>query len=126
MQTKAYLGIDVSKGYADFILLDDQKQLLEPAFELDDMSDDRTALTKRIESWVSAGLKQLYCGVESTGGYENNWYHHLLNLAHQDDLALKVTRLNPKPVKACREAGMLRTTNPRSTAHDIAHYMNRR
>src|SRR5699024_430046 len=59
----------------------------------------------------------------STGGYENNWYHHLLNLAHQDDLALKVTRLNPKPVKACREAGMLRTTNDLSSAYSIASYM---
>jgi hypothetical protein len=33
---KAYLGIDVSKGYADFTLLNEQKKELETVFQLDD------------------------------------------------------------------------------------------
>lgn len=32
MNAKAYLGIDVSKGYADFLLLDQNKHVLEEVF----------------------------------------------------------------------------------------------
>ena len=31
-----YLGIDVSKGYADFMILDRTKQPVEDSFQLDD------------------------------------------------------------------------------------------
>ena len=31
-----YLGVDVSKGYADFVMLDDKKQPIEENFQLDD------------------------------------------------------------------------------------------
>ncbi|HYA13432.1 MAG TPA: hypothetical protein VEF33_03735 [Syntrophales bacterium] len=31
-----YLGSDVSKGYADFVILDAHKQIVEPNFQLDD------------------------------------------------------------------------------------------
>lgn len=36
MQTKGFLGIDVSKGYADFLLLDEHKQQMETGFQLQD------------------------------------------------------------------------------------------
>ena len=32
MEQQAYLGIDVSKGYADFILMDHNKTILEEGF----------------------------------------------------------------------------------------------
>ena len=31
-----YMGIDVSKGYADFVILDAKKDVVEPNFQLDD------------------------------------------------------------------------------------------
>ena len=31
-----YLGIDVSKGYADFVILDSLKHPVEESFQLDD------------------------------------------------------------------------------------------
>ena len=31
-----YMGIDVSKGYADFVILDAGKNVVEPNFQLDD------------------------------------------------------------------------------------------
>ena len=31
-----YMGIDVSKGYADFVILDAKKNVVEPNFQLDD------------------------------------------------------------------------------------------
>jgi len=31
-----FMGIDVSKGYADFVILDAKKNIVEPNFQLDD------------------------------------------------------------------------------------------
>ena len=36
MKESVYLGIDVSKGYADFVLVDTNQELIEPLFQLDD------------------------------------------------------------------------------------------
>ena len=44
MQEKAYLGIDVSKGYADFVLLDSQCLVLEDFFQLNDTFEGRNEL----------------------------------------------------------------------------------
>lgn len=69
MKTKAFLGIDVSKGYADFILLDEDKQVLEESFQLDDNKAGREKLSELFDPWFDSGIKELYCAVESTGGY---------------------------------------------------------
>jgi len=34
-----YLGCDVSKGYADFIILDSGKKIIEHVFQIDDTSE---------------------------------------------------------------------------------------
>jgi transposase len=81
MQAKGYLGIDVSKGYADFLLLDQDKNVIEEAFRLQDDQNGRKGLRQLTDIWFSKGLQQLYCGVESTGGYENNWYRYLAGLS---------------------------------------------
>lgn len=31
-----FLGIDVSKGYADFVIVDQKREVAEPTFQLDD------------------------------------------------------------------------------------------
>jgi transposase len=126
MKTKAYLASDVSKGYADFILLDANKQPLAEPFQLDDTPDGRKTLIRRIKEWLSEGLCELYCGLESTGGYENNWFSRLCNLAgrHQKtNQTIKVARLNPKAVKACGEVAMVRTQTDVVSAYNIASYM---
>ena len=121
MKQSGFLGIDVEKGYADFLLLDSEKQTLEEGFVLHDTKKGRQTLTRLIESWFADGLTQLYCGVESTGGYENNWYSHLCNLAGRYEI--NVARLNPKAVKACGEAAMVRTQTDQVSAFTIASYM---
>ena len=75
MSTAAFLGIDVSKGYADFLLLDANKEILEEGFQLADNRDGRKQLRELITKWISLGIETLYCGVESTGGYEDNWFN---------------------------------------------------
>lgn len=122
----AFLGIDVSKGYADFILLDGNKQILEEAFVLDDTRQGRQSLATLIDQWFSRGITHLYCGVESTGGYENNWHGFLCGLAGgapSQDNHLQVARINPKAVKSCGEAGMVRTQTDQTSAISIASYL---
>ena len=81
---KGYLGIDVSKGYADFILLSEELAELESCFQLDDSSKGHAALI----DWITVSLKkhqltELRCGLESTGGFEDNWFSLLLRLGDQ-------------------------------------------
>jgi transposase len=121
MRSKGYLGIDVSKGYADFLLLDQNKQVVEQSFQLQDTVDGRKGLRQVIEKWFSSGLKILYCGVESTGGYENNWYNFLRGICLVYDV--KVARLNAKAVKAVSDASLKRTITDAVSAENIAVYL---
>lgn len=121
MDEKAFLGIDVSKGYADFLLLGQRKQVLEEGFQLQDNVPGREQLKKLILQWFSKGINQLYCGVESTGGYENNWYRFLKGL--QLDKPVSVVRLNAKGVKAVSDAALKRTITDAVSAENIAVYL---
>lgn len=115
-----YLGIDVSKGYADFVLLGPDKTELEPCFQLQDNAEGRQQLKLILERWL-AELSVIYCGVESTGGYENNWYRFLKLQSFRDRVL--VSRLNPSGVKAVSEATLKRTITDSVSAHNIAHYL---
>jgi len=121
MQPKGFLGIDVSKGYADFLLLDEHKGVLEEGFQLDDTLAGRQQLTILIQEWFSKGMKALYCGVESTGGYENNWYSLLKNVSKQ--MNVQVVRLNARAVKAVSEASLKRTITDAVSAYNIGSYL---
>lgn len=121
MQPQGFLGIDVSKGYADFLLLDNHKNVLEKSFQLDDHSAGRQQLKKLIEQWFSNGMEVLFCGVESTGGYENNWYSFLKNSFKQ--MNVHVVRLNARAVKAVADASLKRTITDAVSAHNIASYL---
>jgi transposase len=122
MQKNGYLGIDVSKGYADFILLDGRSQQIEKSFELIDTIQGRKDLKQLINRWQEQGLEQLYCGVESTGGYENNWYSFLKGFQSAGE-RIYVTRLNAKVVKSVGEASLTRTITDAVSAENIAKYL---
>lgn len=121
---KGFLGIDVSKGYADFVLLNEALVELEPCFQLDDSSRGHTALV----DWISRSLKkhhlsELRCGVESTGGFEDNWFSLLLKSG--DQLPVKITRLNPSVVKHGAKAALRHTKTDAESARNIASYLVR-
>ena len=92
-----YLGIDVSKGYADFTVIDENHNTVEPAFQLDDTFEGHRqlyqVLTRLLEAAPNA---KLFAAVESTGGYENNWVAALWRF--QRSLPVEVARLNPARV----------------------------
>jgi transposase len=89
-----FMGIDVSKGYADFIIIDQNKKVVEANFQLDDTYNGHAELYEVVfnlfEKYPSLALS---AAVESTGGYENNWLNALSNI--QNQFNIKVARLNP-------------------------------
>lgn len=121
MKTKAFLGIDVSKGYADFILLGSEAEVIESDFQLFDNRQGHARLKVLIRKWKDNGIDQLFCGVESTGGYENNWYSLLKGLQSSGELL--VSRLNPKAVKSVSDAVMRRSITDAVSAENIALYL---
>ena len=121
MEKKGYLGIDVSKGYADFLLLGSESQVLEEGFQLQDNKEGRQKLKELIADWQKHGLEDLYCGVESTGGYENNWYGYFKS--NYKGSKVLVCRINPRGVKAVSDASLTRTITDRVSAENIANYM---
>lgn len=117
-----YLGIDVSKGYADFIMLNENKQIVEQNFQLDDTFEGHQQLYSFLDQFFKDNQDAfVYAAVESTGGYENNWFATLHKLQHLFDL--KVARLNPCGVNHNSKAGLQRIITDKLSAKFIAEYM---
>lgn len=115
-----FLGIDVSKGYADFFLMDENKQNMERSFQLDDNNQGHQELGVYLEKHSSNGQK-IICGLESTGGYEQNWLSVLKRFGKQ--LPIEVYKLNPKGVKHQIESTLKRTITDSVSAEGIASYV---
>ena len=122
MKNREYLGIDVSKGYGDFLLLNSEKHELIGSFQLDDTFQGHNQLYRFLSNRFkdNPDLK-LSAGVESTGGYENNWYHTIKNF--QMDFNIKIVRLNPNQVKHTREAELPRNVTDPISAKAIAYHL---
>jgi transposase len=121
MSKIGYLGIDVSKGYSDFLILNSSKEVVEPPFRLYDVVEGQQQLGKILDGLFRKGFEQIYCGVESTGGYENNWVNYLQELGKTK--AVQIARINPKGVKSLGEAALTRTITDSVSAQNIAFYL---
>ena len=121
---KWYLGIDVSKGYADFALVSELLVQLEETFQLDDTRSGH----EQLEIWLEALFKQhphleIDCGLESTGGFENNWYALLIKLS--SSIPIRAARLNPSTVKNASRALLNANKTDAESAKEIAGYLKR-
>lgn len=117
-----YLGGDVSKGYSDFVILNSQKQRVEENFQLDDTIAGHSLLYSRLLSFFEEHPgAELCAAVESTGGYENNWYNALRKF--QSSLNIKTARLNPAGVCRNNEAGLKRIITDKISAQGVAEYL---
>ena len=117
-----YLGCDVSKGYADFIILDSAKKIIEPVFQLDDTFEGHNQFYRFLQDF----FKQypgatLFSAVESTGGLENNWLSLFKKLS--DLMDIKATRINPVGPNALHKASLKRNSNDAISAKLIAEYL---
>lgn len=117
-----YLGMDISKGYSDFVFLDSKKSILDKSFQLDDSCDGHQRLINILKGYQNKhNDSELIVGLESTGGYENNWYNLLLQ--NSGELNLKVARINPFGVNAHGKAELNRSTNDKISARNVAEYL---
>lgn len=117
-----YLGGDVSKGYCDFILMDESHRIVEKNFQLDDTAQGHEILIKKLISYLQEDSQTIiYAGFESTGGYEDNWIHSLSILSAGYNV--KVTRLNPKGVSHHHKANLNRNITDPISARNIAEYL---
>lgn len=120
---KVFTGIDVSKGYADFCVVNESGDDVIESFQLDDTKNGYSVLREVFNEMFENGVKEIYCAVESTAGYENNWMSILLKMS--DKLPLKVARLNPFPVKKFSEAVMGRNKTDKTSSYHIANYLRK-
>lgn len=117
-----YMGIDVSKGYADFVIINPKKKPVTQGFQLDDTFDGHKALYSIVARFLSNHPdSRLFAGMESTGGYENNWYNSLV--AFQGSLNILTARLNPLGVKHNSQAGLKKNTTDKISAQNVAEYL---
>lgn len=122
MQQNYYLGIDVSKGYADFIILDKNKKTMENNFQLDDTFEGHNQLYKIISGFIAKHPGcEIFAGLESTGGYENNWLGYLSKC--QSKLNLSVARVNPFGVNYNSKATLRRIITDKESAKNVAEYL---
>jgi transposase len=120
--TDFFLGIDVSKGYADFVILDNMKNIVENNFQLDDTFEGHNKLFNILSSFYSNNPSaHIFAAVESTGGYENNWLSSLQKFSK--DFSLSVARLNPFGVHHSSKAELKRITTDKISAQNIAEYL---
>jgi len=117
-----YLGSDVSKGYADFVILDSRKQQVMKNFQLDDTFEGQCHLYDILSQFLPGHSgATLFAAVESTGGYENNWYNAFVKF--QSTLNIQAARLNPLGVMYNSKADLKRNNTDKISAQSIAEYL---
>jgi transposase len=117
-----FLGIDVSKGYSNLVMLDSDKRCVEEDFQLDDVFEGHQKLYGLLSTFSDRHPgANIFAAVESTGGYENNWFNALVRF--QEHLPVKVTRLNPFGVSHNSKAGLDRNTTDKISAKNVAEYL---
>ena len=122
MENQFFLGIDVSKGYADFTILDKHKKVVEDNFQLDDTHEGHHQLFKVLTGFFEQNPKAvLFTAVESTGGYEKNWYNCIHKFESQFNIF--VARLNPFGVNYNSKATLERNVTDKQSAKNIAGYL---
>lgn len=95
MSKPIIIGVDVSKGYGDFIAIDSDKKVLAELFQLDDNKAGHSALSDQLKSLRKKhSCNRILFVVESTGGLEDNWLR-LVKKAPLSDF-MEGYRINPK------------------------------
>lgn len=119
--TDCFIGLDVSKGYADIAVLDERSCPVMKEFQLDDTAKGHATLLQIISSLAQKQPgSSFYVAAESTGGLENNWLHQVRSW--QKDLPIHVARLNPNGVAQHMKADLTRTITDAVSARAIASY----
>jgi len=117
-----YLGIDVSKGYADMACMQRSGGLVSGGGQFDDTPAGHAAVTE----WVARMLgqrpdAQIVVGLEASGGLERNWLRLFQDLGATRHV--KAYLLNPLAVKRFLERDLHRCVTDALSARGIARYL---
>jgi len=120
--SKYFVGGDVSKGFADWLILDEGLAMVLKPFRLDDTMAGHRALQEQLRQVLARDAQaEFFLGVEYTGGMEQNWVHGLRQVR---DLPLRVARLNPRGVSQYVKGNLTRTITDGVSAEMIARYLH--
>lgn len=117
-----YMGVDVSKGYADFCVLTEDGEVLHQRC-LDDTRSGHDDLEELIEACCRRQAGVVRVGVEATGGLEINWLSTLKQL--EASLSLETYQLNPYVVRKFVDQRLHVNKTDQSSAFSLADYLRR-
>jgi transposase len=121
--SKIFVGGDISKGYADFCFLNESGSELQQSARYDDTAAGHGKLVSALRQLGKERSVSVLVGVESTGGYEENWLGGLLKLA-ESGLDVTAYRFNPAVIKRYCDLKLHRSVNDAQAARDIARFLS--
>jgi len=108
-----YLGIDVSKKKADYLILDEKGERFQKPFSLENTGEGFSALVKKLSD-LGLTSENLLSGLEATGSLWENLYSFLIEKGY------KVILLNPYQTRKFHQALGLKATTDSISAFVIA------
>ncbi|MBK9734694.1 MAG: transposase [Saprospiraceae bacterium] len=116
--SEVFYGIDVSKGYADIIRMGNGIAQSGSHWKLNDTKDGIKELMTLVTDDLNSG-KYVYMGLESTGGYENNWYNNFFGV----DKNIHIFRINPIRIHHETKKDMQRNITDKISSKAIANHL---
>ncbi|HEY4492611.1 MAG TPA: IS110 family transposase [Acidobacteriota bacterium] len=122
MNNKIFIGVDVSKGYADVEFRNQAGTFLKQGRVFDDTAADHRALSDEMSRLREKNADaEFVVGLEASGGLERNWEKFFRAL--KDNFALELLVLNPYAVKKHLERNLRRNRTDKISAQNIADYL---
>jgi transposase len=117
-----FLGVDVSKGYADLCFTDAAGRPLPGTGRYDDTPAGHAAASERCRQLLQSHPEaSLQVGLEASGGLERNWLRAFRALLPRE--RGKVFQLNPLAVKRYLARDLHRNVTDARSARGIADYL---
>lgn len=121
VEEQSYLGVDVSKGYADFCLMGGDGTVREEA-TFDDTERGHDSLRELLARALEQS-RSVEVGLEATGGYERNWLQTLRSYA--DGRPVETDLVNALSVKRFAQQDLHGNKTDRISARRIASYLRK-
>jgi len=118
--SKIFIGIDVSKGFADFTILDGNGKQLMNTFKILDNNDGYLKLLDIITKLKSKDNPSIYAAMEVTGNYETHWFNLLSSNYNIVDM---VYVINGYRIKHYQKALNSRNKTDAISSYVIARYI---
>jgi transposase len=117
-----YVGVDISKGYADFCVTDGEG-IVREEHRLDDTRSGHDQAQELAREWngTVSDDEELLVGMEATGGLERNWLHLFEQIA--DETELEVYCINPLILRRFAEQRLHAGKTDRISAQLMAEHL---